>query len=1219
MADPLRLFLYKETRLNTTSAFPGATITVRLPAHAPSQSHSRNSQRRHQPAEVPFAEDETAFSKRHLATSTSIYFRINHTYPRSFHWRILEDGRVLSIQSADLSRPPGIQHDAALTLRLVFPNAIRPSGIAFADTDSHHAFNLFVLTKSNDLYTIALRPDFFQRPSSTDSNVGDWCKTFLPSSFSFRYPHRLVARNPYDLLVSLHDGGLLRLTRKATDNGALWTETFFSEGGWGGSLRNLIPWQSGHTIRHGNVNLDPTTAISIAFSPASVSDERQHMLTVGLNHTLTGWNLQTGKIDFRNDLLNVERQPQESLKYLIDPSQHALVDIVDQSLRAGSDYYYVVTYSPVRGGQFKFWAATEGERAGQIRLQDLHPEDILEPQPPSLDIWTMAQFKVSPTEEPGAMTMWILWKNNTVYQIQSLRFDILHIMQDWSRPWTCTAIETLRDEVFPAVSNAEPSDPTDKWLEHFFYPGRYSEATLDTSLSIYEQNLNVQRDPASRTTRSLKDRVCSAVASSVTLSRISDGEMDFERYRIDTDVQWRRYFRIVAELDKQRGEAIALAFDAFWGMPWILTTDMAVAVRECNDTEMLWHSDWVLDDAQELLRSRQAPHMLKDFESLEIIQMASLLKIASSFRDCFTDSLLFACSMMLKSEILEEPSFSVPTRIKSFYERCNFAGHVSDDDYDQLAGSVNELGGFKGLTTELFSDVISTISKEKQQTKTDVTLTTFGERVLVKGAQEVICMNSRILFDLLMLLVFVWVEEYDSDPKSSINAPELYITLLRLLKEYDVLKWLAKSVRQEASRTDPASMERQMTESDSVQHLEQARTSTLLQFPWVRMWKPLWLQRRRTLSSLLTESITHVLADIGLSNPVDYDRQVMWQQRTLLRRGNIDLAAQFLRYQPNTSWSIYIKGRFHLRTSDFTLASIHFKKAAFNLANREGTAFALNETDDLLLSTDREYFNAGLPAYYSHIAELFEGEKSYTYVAEAARLGLQFISGSNDPENRRTRSTLLSRLFSSSVETSTFDTAYSALLRYPDKTLQHKDLDKLLTRMCTSDATSQLLSLPLLSLQNEAEDILAAKCHDTLSVNTGPPYHRILYAWRVKRNDFKGAAEVLHERLQRLKAKSFTRRDPQNVPLMQEYLLLINALASVDPGQAWLLTETKTGEGGLMRKFKAGTGKQSTAKRKMVTVDDVRKEYQEELDRVARIENNQFAFGEGDGDAMDVL
>ncbi len=40
-------------------------------------------------------------------------------------------------------------------------------------------------------------------------------------------------------------------------------------------------------------------------------------------------------------------------------------------------------------------------------------------------------------------------------------------------------------------------------------------------------------------------------------------------------------------------------------------------------------------------------------------------------------------------------------------------------------------------------------------------------------------------------------------------------------------------------------------------------------------------------------------------------------------------------------------------------------------------------------------------------------------------------------------------------------------------------------------------------------------------------------------------------------------------------------------------------------------------KRKVITLSDVRKDYQDELDRLALIESNQFAFT--NGDEMDVL
>lgn len=44
--------------------------------------------------------------------------------------------------------------------------------------------------------------------------------------------------------------------------------------------------------------------------------------------------------------------------------------------------------------------------------------------------------------------------------------------------------------------------------------------------------------------------------------------------------------------------------------------------------------------------------------------------------------------------------------------------------------------------------------------------------------------------------------------------------------------------------------------------------------------------------------------------------------------------------------------------------------------------------------------------------------------------------------------------------------------------------------------------------------------------------------------------------------------------------------------------------------------------RKLVTIKDVRKEYQDELDRRSMIENGRFGFGyadSGGGDEMDVL
>ena len=78
--------------------------------------------------------------------------------------------------------------------------------------------------------------------------------------------------------------------------------------------------------------------------------------------------------------------------------------------------------------------------------------------------------------------------------------------------------------------------------------------------------------------------------------------------------------------------------------------------------------------------------------------------------------------------------------------------------------------------------------------------------------------------------------------------------------------------------------------------------------------------------------------------------------------------------------------------------------------------------------------------------------------------------------------------------------------------------------------------------------------------------------------------------------------------------MLINTLASVQPDQAWILAEQRVDENAITW----GIGKaKGILKRRVVTLEDLRKEYQAELDRVSAMENGQFAFT--GGDEMDVL
>ena len=153
--------------------------------------------------------------------------------------------------------------------------------------------------------------------------------------------------------------------------------------------------------------------------------------------------------------------------------------------------------------------------------------------------------------------------------------------------------------------------------------------------------------------------------------------------------------------------------------------------------------------------------------------------------------------------------------------------------------------------------------------------------------------------------------------------------------------------------------------------------------------------------------------------------------------------------------------------------------------------------------------------------------------------------------------------------------------------------------MCETSHATHLLDLPFLALQSAVDAILTQKCAATVDLANTTPYHKILYAWRIAHSDFRGAAAVSLQRLQRLQCAP----NPDNVALEEQYIALLNALGCVDPKNAWILSEEPVGK------------TEKTSVRKVVTLQDIRKEYQAELDRIAAIENNQFPFT---GDDMDV-
>ena len=210
--------LYKETRLNLEPTSPSLTVQYRVGSH--SSSFGRSITSRSGSSSTSAAADEKAYRTRNLATASSIYYRKFHASPRGFHWRVLENDTILSIRAADVCKEQN-DTDAPLILNLRFTSPIRTSCIGFADPEEHDVLCIYVVDQSNQLHSITLRPDHFRKKQPGETGLGDACKSYSPPGFHFKHPHRLAVVNPYQLIVTMHDGGILRFDKNRSHEGRM--------------------------------------------------------------------------------------------------------------------------------------------------------------------------------------------------------------------------------------------------------------------------------------------------------------------------------------------------------------------------------------------------------------------------------------------------------------------------------------------------------------------------------------------------------------------------------------------------------------------------------------------------------------------------------------------------------------------------------------------------------------------------------------------------------------------------------------------------------------------------------------------------------------------------------------------------------------------------------------------------------------------------------------
>ncbi|KAL4924346.1 nucleoporin Nup120/160 [Aspergillus undulatus] len=1191
--------IYKDTQVDLRPYSQNTVVNIPIPTQTSSQSRARFAISSLTGLDEPAAKDEDEFAKRYIATQGSVYFRKRNVYPRTFLWRVVNESKVLEIQCVDLTKGGIEKHEYNVTLRLTFQEGILPSGVALADSEEHEVLNVFVITASKELHTLALRPEFFRRTESIDENVSDWCRSYVPAPSAFSHPHRLHASSPLELFVSLDNGALLRLTRRAADDGSNWSPLTLDERTWGASLRGLVRWNTQTSIKYDGRSLDANVANAVA-----TTSDQTYVFAVCLNHTLKIWNLATNKLVATKDLLSREVQQQDTLSYSLNPSESSFIRVfnVERALDGGYRYY-VVTYSPFEDGCFKFWAV-KGGLTTPLVIEDLFPGSKLTPLDPDSGgnmFWSIADFQVKPAEEGKRMELWVLWRNSGLYQLYTLHFNFESLVSDWESNWTSATSDTRRQEPPPRAALADVVDPTEKWLKFLLQPNKYPAEVLETALAVYQEALKPLSSSSSlKKSVPFSERLCTTIAATVSLRKFDDDEMDFSRYRTDTDAKWRQFWQIADDLNKRRFEPVTLAYDIYYETPWVFLSDSCAVVRECSATELLLHNSGPVLRNEGPKTADRWRHRNLESELGDLFEEAShLMTVASEFRKRFSADLEAACQGAIEAEIFTEPSSSVQDRMDAFRDRCDFSEQISNQDYDTLVAEMNKELNIYMLSSEIFYKILETIPLGFPGKDSDLLPTHFGVKITVNGVQETILFTRQILIDLLVLVVFV-DGEVEQEERSTFDAAELFVELITLLREYEMMSWLSSNTRKASDRSEKTPEESpipsfSLTKSPSNE--KAGRTVTVLEDLFATDIKP-----RQAInlpqSYTLTLGIQDVLSWVSRPGEVAYPNALVYIQCDLIAKGNLDLAWDFLRFQASTSWATYVKGRLYVAMSELDTAALYFRKAAYLLSCGKPLGNLHEMSSTLLDIVSVDCFHNGLPKYFQHVLSIFEQVRAFSHVSEFASLALQALASEHgneqDPEVARLKNDLLSRLFYASLQICQFDQAYSALSRHQDPALQRTALGSLITSILAASGPGtagldQILHFPTSLIPNIASHVdeilvsLSQKQPSSTSLLDAKDkwaegtvdYQRILQAYRIKRGDYRGAAEVAYHNVERLRHARDTSThhlllskvkagdalhvldedDPESNEIRHELLSLINLLACVDKSEAYILVD----------------------------------------------------------------
>ncbi|EPX71247.1 nucleoporin Nup120 [Schizosaccharomyces octosporus yFS286] len=1072
-----------------------------------------------------------------IAFDSGIFTRKSNLFPRCIHWNVFKN-QTLVLSEVSLKKESSCI--PSFNIRIHFPSQVLKNCITFGFDDEKDEVSLFVITSTRVLYSIQLKPEWFL--SSNPTVDEGWCTYYRPPSFLTKSPSYATGVDRSSLFVTFDIGGLVKLN--LTSNNNQIREEHYHDSRYMTSIRHYLTLQA-----FKNDYRPPNSIVSMVYN------HRYHyLLTLSLDHTLKIWNSLNGVL-----LENISFEPpsvqnSNALSYLsIDSFTQSYVSVYCPNSTHGYFSFYKFDLDPDNGTFLKLSPLVTNITPPRL------PDDEYLP-------WTLLKTSLICLDQHNLrFNLFLAWKSNLHAVIQCAEV-VPDIDQTAKVTWKSTKKNTFANFdkfSFDIPTTMSFGDVSEIWIDNLLNKKYISPESLQLAFLCY-QKVNPYTSKSkmdsllSTSISELMKEITTMIIGSVPVQpEFGSSSFDYPAYRQALYNEWERFAKLTLYLDSFGSEVLSIEVDSNSKNMYVCYANKIGVLREPVNIEYL--------DGDLINNMLQLPEM----KAPDLVSGYQLLDLACSLLNCLPSAILLEIRFSLQELTKNPASYSVFDTLWIFFDKYIYP-NVNPDHLKSLAESFasrdNPIADIKSLINYIRGFPEQSVS---------FSFTPFFSLALSNTLITVLGDLQTSLEALIFLLSIASSQQDVQLEQKVFGSDELFLELLDIWKKVSFFT-ATFNLSLEYVDIDYSKIDDQTLQSNLgiVSHLNSPFEILVTFFCRENQLRG----QSFSLETSLKYFVSRLLKDSSSTQIISE----AFEKLLLLKQHNA--CSALLSWLGFDSICQYLKAITYLGSKETQKSVYYFKHANLNVNKLEISERPLLKE---YVETAHKYsLDSQLSSYYLYVSKLLSTEGAYVDALEFA-----LMADSLKGKDINLASDIRRQLFFTSCASSKFDTAYSALLLIKNKKEKSDALNEFLKQLAYKGKLFRLIDYSMPSLQDEVDSILEKRSFQMIDVRSQPCWYNVLYSWRLKNQNYRDAAAIIYEKVLRLLSSDSFKKD-QETEILENYLVVLNALKLLDPEEAWMLVTDVS---------KITTGiEQTYFPQRLVTLDNVSMEYEAHLQNIAR-------------------